>query len=184
MTIQTISRGQQFFYAARTAFIATGRRPLLIQIAFQHTLLQGSKRHVAHTRPSLQLNEAELTRLNSATLGAEMPEITLANGQKVQTGTVGALLRNIFAYDELIRLLDSTTEAQKNQLNAEVAKYELMLKTPLPLLQKVGLFDLFSPEEWVNGGTPGRKFVGRCALAAGYQIPSTGENGLKRIVKP
>ena len=30
-----------------------------------------------------------LTALNSATLGAAMPEITLPDGSKVQTGTIG-----------------------------------------------------------------------------------------------
>jgi hypothetical protein len=32
---------------------------------------------------------ANLVAINSATLGAKMPEITLADGSKVQTGTVG-----------------------------------------------------------------------------------------------
>lgn len=117
----------------------------------------------------LQSDTTELARLNSATLGAEMPEITLANGDKVQTGTVGALLRNIVAYDDLVRQLSSAqTAAEKEKLDAEVAKYEPMLKAPLPLLQKVGLFGLFPPAEWVSGGSPGRKFVGRCAIEAGY----------------
>jgi hypothetical protein len=30
-----------------------------------------------------------LVALNSATMGAHMPEITLADGTKVQTGTIG-----------------------------------------------------------------------------------------------
>ena len=172
-------------HAARSPIIATGLRPSPIQTAIQHTLPQAPKRHVAHAKPPPQSDEVELKKLNSTTLGAEMPEITLANGQKVQTGTVGALLRNIAAYDELkIRLLHSTTKAQRIRLDAEVARYEAMLTAPLPMLQKLGLFDLFSPEEWVDGGSPGRKFVGRCALAAGYQKLSTVEDGPKRVVEP
>ncbi|KAI0841198.1 hypothetical protein F5Y06DRAFT_293686 [Hypoxylon sp. FL0890] len=45
-------------------------------------------------------NGSKLAALNSATLGAEMPQITLPDGSKVQTGTVGALLINIRAYNE------------------------------------------------------------------------------------
>jgi hypothetical protein len=99
----------------------------------------------------------------------ESREITLGNGEKIQTGTVRALLRNISAYDDLVRQMDSTgREECEESLRAEVIKYETMLKTPLPLLQKVGLFNLFSPEEWINGKVPGRKYVGRCAIEAGY----------------
>jgi hypothetical protein len=98
-----------------------------------------------------------------------MPVTTLGNGEKVQTGTVGALLRNISAYDDLVRRMEATGREQCGKdLRAEVDKYETMLKTPLPLLQKVGLFNLFSPAEWVNRKSPGRNYVGRCAIAAGY----------------
>lgn len=145
--------------------ISSVYRQLPFRVAVQHILPRRSKVHVA----TLQSDATELARLNSATLGAEMPEVTLANGDKVQTGTVGALLRNISAYDELIGQLNSTnTEVRKQDLQAEVFKYESMLKAPLPLLQKVGLFSLFPPEEWVSGGSPGRKFVGCCAIEAGY----------------
>ena len=34
--------------------------------------------------------ESKLAALNSATLGAEMPQITLPDGSKVQTGTMGS----------------------------------------------------------------------------------------------
>lgn len=33
----------------------------------------------------------KLAALNSATLGAEMPQITLPDGSKVQTGTMGSV---------------------------------------------------------------------------------------------
>lgn len=39
-----------------------------------------------------------LADLNSATLGAKMPEITLADGTVVQTGTVGYGHTNVVLY--------------------------------------------------------------------------------------
>jgi hypothetical protein len=32
----------------------------------------------------------------------------------------------------------------------------------------IGMFDLFRPEEWTQGLSPGRKFVGEKAVEAGY----------------
>lgn len=40
------------------------------------------------TKPNA-VSGSKLAALNSATLGAEMPQITLPDGSKVQTGTVG-----------------------------------------------------------------------------------------------
>ncbi|KAI0477999.1 hypothetical protein F4859DRAFT_513580 [Xylaria cf. heliscus] len=92
-----------------------------------------------------------LSDLNSATLGAKFPEITLPDGSKVQTGTVGALLVNIRAYN--------AAHAAGNTDKAQVL--EASFKAALPLLDKVGLFDLFTPEEWIRGDNEGRKAVGR-----------------------
>lgn len=42
---------------------------------------------------------SKLAALNSATLGAEMPQITLPDGSKVQTGTVGFVSDSYGYYD-------------------------------------------------------------------------------------
>jgi hypothetical protein len=44
---------------------------------------------------------------------------------------------------------------------AKTKALETSFKTALPLLDKVGLFDLFKPEEWIQGGNEGRRAVGR-----------------------
>lgn len=43
-----------------------------------------------------------LANMNFKTLGAEMPVISLPDGRKVQTGTIGALLVNIKTYLKLM----------------------------------------------------------------------------------
>lgn len=95
----------------------------------------------------------DLQSINNKTLGTNanaFPIVTLPNGQKVPTGTVGALLVNIQNYD-------ASEESQRKQI-------EPALRAAIPILQKVGMFDLFRPEEWVEGGSPGRAFVGKVAM--------------------
>ncbi|PWY80264.1 hypothetical protein BO94DRAFT_537142 [Aspergillus sclerotioniger CBS 115572] len=94
---------------------------------------------------------ADLVALNSSTLGTAMPEVTLPDGSKVQTGTVGALLINIRVYNE----------AHANGNRDKMETLRTALRTAIPLLQKVGMFDLFPPEEWIQGDNEGRKLVGR-----------------------
>ncbi|KAI1776629.1 hypothetical protein F4818DRAFT_354949 [Hypoxylon cercidicola] len=93
---------------------------------------------------------SQLAALNSATMGAEMPQVTLPDGSKVQTGTVGALLINIRAYNEAHKEMDMN----------KMAMLEEAMRATLPLLDKVGMFNLFQPEEWVQGDNQGRKAVG------------------------
>lgn len=39
------------------------------------------------------------------------------------------------------------------------------MKAPLPLLDRIGFFDLFTPEEWINEtGNEGRRVVGQLFL--------------------
>lgn len=40
------------------------------------------------------------------------------------------------------------------------------MKAPLPLLDRLGFFELFTPEEWINGSrkNEGRKVVGQLFL--------------------
>ncbi|KAI0970131.1 hypothetical protein F4678DRAFT_148194 [Xylaria arbuscula] len=92
-----------------------------------------------------------LSDLNSSTLGAKFPEVTLPDGSKVQTGTVGALLVNIRAYNEAHAAGDT----------AKTKALEASFEAALPLLDKVGLFDLFTPNEWIQGNNQGRMAVGQ-----------------------
>ncbi len=53
---------------------------------------------------------------------------------------------------------------QVNLYNAGVrGEVETELECAIPTLVKVGLFDLFSVEEWINGNNLGRRFVGEKA---------------------
>lgn len=45
---------------------------------------------------------------------------------------------------------------------------ENSLTVPIPTLAKVGLLDLFPPDEWIAGTSAGRKFVGMKAKEMGY----------------
>ena len=79
--------------------------------------------------------------------GETLPAVTLKDGTRVQTGTVAAMLFNIQKYD-----------------SGERGSIESELELVIPTLFKVGLFDLFTPEEWVSGSSPGRRFVGQKAI--------------------
>ena len=70
--------------------------------------------------------------------GDHFPQVTLNDGTVVQTGTVANMLRNIERYNAGAR--------------GEVA---------IPTLIKVGLFNLFSINEWLQGNNAGRHFVAR-----------------------
>lgn len=95
----------------------------------------------------------DLQAINNKTLGTDaksFPVVTLPNGDKVPTGTVGALLVNLRAYD-------AGDDEQRKSL-------EPAIRAALPVLKNVGMFGLFPPEEWIRGGSPGRALVGRLAL--------------------
>lgn len=101
-------------------------------------------------------NTGELAQVNQKILaaGETLPAVTLGDGTKVQTGTVATMLHNVKLYDA----------GARGQIESE-------LELAIPTLVKVGLFDLFPPEEWMSGGSPGRGFVGRKAkeyLAGGH----------------
>ncbi|KAF2252832.1 hypothetical protein BU26DRAFT_547488 [Trematosphaeria pertusa] len=100
-----------------------------------------------------------LAAINSATIGTAMPVVILPDGQKVQTGTVAALLINIRAYDELVSG-SNPDEGKMNEMEARMA-------ASLPVLKKVGIFQLFTPEEWTQGTSAGRKFIGELAFKEG-----------------
>lgn len=107
-----------------------------------------------------QAESDRLAAINSATLGANMPVMTLADGRKVQTGTVGALLVNIKAYDNLVASKDSSADTEEM-----LKDLEDRFRAAMPLLRMVGLLELFPPEEWIAGSkSAGRKRVGELAL--------------------
>ncbi|RZZ86016.1 DUF7709 family protein [Pseudoxanthomonas winnipegensis] len=81
--------------------------------------------------------------------GESLPSVRLKDGSRVQTGTVGAMLQNVVRYNA-----------------GERGEVERELELAVPTLIKVGLFDLFTPEEWIAGDNPGRRLLGEWALQA------------------
>lgn len=109
--------------------------------------------------------------VNAQTLGVSMPTVTLSNGQVLQTGTVGALLVNIAEYDR-ITAENQGQAAQTPEVAAKQRELEKRMLAALPMLHKVGLFNLFTPDEWSNTtpskDSPGRRFVGLEARKRGF----------------
>lgn len=94
---------------------------------------------------------AELRSVNTKILaeGESLPTVALKDGSQVQTGTVATMLMNIRLYNEGAR-----------------GQVERELELALPTLFKVGLFDLFAPDDWIaTASNPGRALVGRLAKA-------------------
>ena len=90
-------------------------------------------------------SNAQLASINQKILavGETLPAVKLADGTAVQTGTVATMLHNVGRYNA-----------------GERGEVERELALSVPTLIKVGLFELFSPEEWMAGDNPGRHFVG------------------------
>ena len=80
--------------------------------------------------------------------GELLPAVRLRDGSTVQTGTVATMLVNIDRYN-----------------NGERGAVEEELTLAIPTLIKIGLFDLFSPDEWLQGDNPGRRLLGGKAKA-------------------
>lgn len=76
-------------------------------------------------------------------VGEVLPAVTQANGEVVQSGTVAAMLLNIERYNQ-----------------GERGDVEQQLALAIPTLVKIGLFDLFSPAEWIRTDNAGRRLVG------------------------
>jgi hypothetical protein len=79
--------------------------------------------------------------------GESLPAVQLKDGTIVQTGTVATMLHNVKLYNA-----------------GERGMIEEDLEAAVPTLIKVGLFDLFSPAEWISGDNAGRRFVAQAAL--------------------
>ncbi|MBA8734534.1 DUF7709 family protein [Chromobacterium violaceum] len=97
-------------------------------------------KHVQHTEALSAINRKVIAD------GETLPAVKLRDGSTVQTGTVATMLVNIAAYNR-----------------GERGEVENQLELAVPTLFKVGLFDLFPPEEWTRGDNPGRKLVGELA---------------------
>ena len=95
-------------------------------------------------------NTERLASVNNKILaeGETLPIVRLGDGSRVQTGTVATMLRNVELYNRGVR-----------------GEIERELELSVPTLVKVGLFELFSPDEWVAGDNPGRRLVGELAIA-------------------
>ena len=95
-------------------------------------------------------NTERLGSVNSKILaaGEALPIVQLADGSRVQTGTVATMLRNVELYNRGTR-----------------GEIERELELSVPTLIKVGLFELFSPDAWIRGDNPGRRLVGEMATA-------------------
>lgn len=90
-------------------------------------------------------NTERLAEVNQKILaqGEVLPAVTLKDGSRVQTGTVATMLQNVKRYDA-----------------GERGDVEIELELSVATLIKVGLFDLFGPEEWMAGNSAGRRLVG------------------------
>lgn len=99
-------------------------------------------------------NTGELADINLKILapGESLPTVALKDGSRVQTGTVATMLHNVRLYDA-----------------GERGTIEDELILSVPTLIKVGLFDLFSPEEWMAGPSLGRQLLGREAARLLFQ---------------
>ncbi|HTS22493.1 MAG TPA: hypothetical protein VMN79_11875 [Casimicrobiaceae bacterium] len=93
-------------------------------------------------------NARDLAEVNTKIIaqGETLPAVKLKDGSSVQTGTVATMLHNVALYNA----------GHRGQVERE-------LELAVPTLIKVGLFELFPPEEWIAGNNPGRAFVGRLA---------------------
>ncbi len=90
-------------------------------------------------------NTEQLAGINQRILaaGESLPAVKLQDGSTVQTGTVAMMLHNVAAYNR-----------------GERGAVERELELSIPTLVKVGLLDLFVPDEWIAGDNAGRRFVG------------------------
>ena len=96
-----------------------------------------------------QSSNLNLQSINSASLGSSFPIITLPDGRKIPTGTVGACLVNIKSYDAAHASSADNDDAAQLQLQDLHAK----IAAAVPTLKTAGMFDLFGPDEWIEGTT-------------------------------
>lgn len=136
----------RFFFCSAAPRRSVKSRPYLpFQASIQRYTMTST------TAPATDaLHVAELSRVNQKITdgAADLPAVTLKDGSRVQTGTVATMLYNIALYNA-----------------GERGAVEEELKMAIPTLFKVGLFELFPPQQWIDGDNPGRSFVGTHARA-------------------
>ncbi|KAK8146418.1 hypothetical protein G3M48_003161 [Beauveria asiatica] len=121
-----------------------------------HTFFAQSLLPAMAPEPSPEPTPESLQAINSKTLGTSagaFPVVTLPSGERIPTGTVGALLVNVRAYDAAAATGDAAAQDTLSEA----------LRAAVPVLHKVGLFALFAPEEWASDKSPGRSLVGEMA---------------------
>jgi hypothetical protein len=126
-------------------------RPVLFVAAvcfgiYPYALHAESRREMKRQTPE---NTDQLGVINQKILApqATLPVVELKDGSRVQTGTVATMLHNINLYNKGAR-----------------GDVERELELSIPTLFKIGLFDLFSPSDWVIGDNEGRRFIGEKAF--------------------
>ena len=99
------------------------------------------------------MNNKTLATINQKILadGESLPAVTLRDGTRVQTGTFATLMHNIDLYN-----------------NGERGDIENEMQLAVETLARIGLFSLFTPDEWMNTSNQGRHFVGSLAQGLGY----------------
>ncbi|MCL9780648.1 hypothetical protein M9194_04255 [Vibrio sp. S4M6] len=78
--------------------------------------------------------------------GESLPIVMFKDGTKLPTGTVATMIHNIDRYN-----------------SGERADVEQELELAIPVLYKLGLFDLFKPDEWLSQDNLGRNYIGKLA---------------------
>jgi hypothetical protein len=89
--------------------------------------------------PLKSINEKILAN----TEGQSFPVVQLVDGSIVRTGTFATFVYNIFEYNKKPSL-----------------ELENEIRAAIPTLIKIGLFNLFEPNEWMSTTNKGRHLVG------------------------
>ncbi|KAF2634686.1 hypothetical protein P280DRAFT_474465 [Massarina eburnea CBS 473.64] len=127
--------------------------------------------HQPSTHRSGEKSDRPHQKSKTGTVGALIMNIALPsdeNGKKdskkLQPDTINALIANIKAYDECMRKVgkDGRVDEKRKMV------LEDLMSMSLPLLKKTGLFELFSPDDWIRGNSAGRKYVGEMAKKDAY----------------
>lgn len=94
------------------------------------------------------VNNKKLSKVNQKILqeNQNFPIVTLKDGTPVQTGTVAVLLYNIQRYNG----------GERGQIEEE-------MRLAIPILFKIGFFELFPPNEWISKENFGGKFCWSCS---------------------
>lgn len=99
---------------------------------------------------------------------ASIKVVTLSSGERVPTGTVAAFMKNLKAYEECAEA-ESSGKLSPEEVQDKKKSIESEIRQSLPLLKKLGMFELFSVEEWgSNTARASRKFVAEEARRNGW----------------